>query len=1678
MPVRHAYKPVWYQNVCDWILSHEGLAPWVDDITTTASSPPLEPENTLQEDIQKPRDDGLSTDLSRRSKLLSRNLRVIDLAGPLPDNSVFVDSFITSLRERRHRIGDVFISLGHYQPQPLPLSKTQLLACLCRQLLEACPEIWSAALPNTETQKAIRSYNTRWKETTLLAMLTSFLLNIQSARVFIIILQPTEPDLALPFTQLLMDLQTLAQTTEFEPQILFIRPSTSAPSKSSIFDSTTAPDTGDVNNEISTMQLIPKSVEAVCLHIDMSPSNPGVKEARCKDHQSHVARLNLGRTQPLDAESLDELLDRYPYDLQLPVHLFSLGARYRSLSPELTKKLILRASLDLVDTVISSLPPLMTELVTACLFWMTQALRPLTVMELLAALRLDVDDCGELDSEILDQLEEVLLCGLIEVEGNMVYASSCLLAEAVCRDGHFRPHTQGWQKAAEQFEPTNERSIALRCYDCISQHYRLHRLVKHPSDNDVSSIKDDQAVSPERTAESRHLSMTGAEEDTSHPSPERPGGERTSKSDKQTSGPLIQYAVDYVFAHLQKSKQLKEQAVMLEHIHRYCIRLHGRFRGGSFSKSSRLGSIPNLSRIQKHLQVDLEQSVTLAMDAAGINGISQTGEWSSMALAACQLGNVDAVKQLDDLGNFIDELVLQEAFDTGSDESLCVLAERHDSFVQTHILKILQSAAMLGNLRLTEQVVNESQHWLQDEKPDEKPLLIYFAAADTRPLPDNLWEMQKKYISHAEPTLENRNALHMAAKCGNVQLVAKMLHELGESPDGMTEVLNHVDSHGATPLHLAVQHAQPAVVEQLLAAGADHSIANNEGQDPLHAASRDGREEIVNALISHGASVTSLDDKQMTAVHWALARKHHAIAQLLVAELSTILEYHPAISDHDPAPRAQLALTTDLDETSPRVAIFKKQESLAGARPVSADSSRVVFRHGPISIAVSSSRVTVQIVRLKGDIDIHVKNDFQSSLINLATFANDIQSVKKLVKYGPDVEQEDANSRSALDHATGCGFVEVLQELLEVEGLERTNWGYSMSPLWFAARSGHTAAVQVILDEGYGCNSEEDSTDPAFAVASYWGQMHVVKLLIPYCNQLTLNKGLTNACKGGENDIAELLLNCGADVNYKTAKGINTALHLAAYGFNDVLLPHLLLRRPDLNPRDDNGRTPLHDSSSRNSFNCLSLLVQAGADLEVEDNDGLTPLALACQGGNHESVRVLLAAKASMTVPKSESEQHSSFASWALMTFDTDVFTAVVEHLAETSSLDVFHEHLLAYIHMESSKPWDKIRVLLDHGMRPNQSIGKYNTMLHYAALLGLTALVELLCCYDSVDLNAIQVIHGTPLQICTIVCTHESLGIIEVLLRHGADVFMGTGPFGHPLCTAAQMPGRQTSDYEEILLNIAQKILDHDRTIVNHAPGFRPNPVQCAVSGRSMKMLELIMRYEPDLTVLSGPMGTPLHVAATDQSVEMAQVLMLSSPFLTLHTRDTAGRLPLHLAALGRMKWSASDMTGLTWFSGKEIPMLSTDSFQGINILHLLASRGDAVAIKSLMAPYPAAIDIKDLDGWTPLHWACRNAKPDAAKLLIDLGADKNERTAGGWTPYDVAVHHGRRLLDDESNDLGLSPPESGENTSNAARDVGADVREDLPATKGVVVSNEASSSYFCDVCECVSASRIIQRP
>lgn len=127
---------------------------------------------------------------------------------------------------------------------------------------------------------------------------------------------------------------------------------------------------------------------------------------------------------------------------------------------------------------------------------------------------------------------------------------------------------------------------------------------------------------------------------------------------------------------------------------------------------------------------------------------------------------------------------------------------------------------------------------------------------------------------------------------------------------------------------------------------------------------------------------------------------------------------------------------------------------------------------------------------------------------------------------------------------------------------------------------------------------------------------------------------LTMAASRGYQDIVQLLLDVGADVNSKDRFGA-TALMVAAREWRTEAVKILLAAGADLNVQDAIGETALMKAARHGYQDIVQLLLESGADITLKNHAGQDAVYVAANGGKQEVMRmILIYSGANMQDPK------------------------------------------------------------------------------------------------------------------------------------------------------------------------------------------------------------------------------------------------------------------------------------------------------------------------------------------------------------------------------------------------------------------------------------------------------------
>jgi ankyrin repeat protein len=119
-------------------------------------------------------------------------------------------------------------------------------------------------------------------------------------------------------------------------------------------------------------------------------------------------------------------------------------------------------------------------------------------------------------------------------------------------------------------------------------------------------------------------------------------------------------------------------------------------------------------------------------------------------------------------------------------------------------------------------------------------------------------------------------------------------------------------------------------------------------------------------------------------------------------------------------------------------------------------------------------------------------------------------------------------------------------------------------------------------------------------------------------------------------------------------------------------------------------------------------------------------------------------------------------------------------------------------------------------------------------------------------------------------------------------------------------------------------------------------------------------------------------------------------------------GWLPLHLAA----HFGHADVVRALLNKGAKVDAPSTNAMRN-TALHAAAA-GRSLAVAKLLLDAGADVNERQSGGWTPLHSVAQSGDVDFARVLTEAGADVSVRADNQQRPLDLALTKGQQAMVD----------------------------------------------------------------
>ena len=564
---------------------------------------------------------------------------------------------------------------------------------------------------------------------------------------------------------------------------------------------------------------------------------------------------------------------------------------------------------------------------------------------------------------------------------------------------------------------------------------------------------------------------------------------------------------------------------------------------------------------------------------------------------------------------------------------------------------------------------------------------------------------------------ENVTALMMFSKMGNVEAM-NVLIEAGA--DRSTK-----DVNGFTWLHYAACGiSNKEKFQAVINLGAELNVTNKCHRTPLMMACHKGNIEAINVLFNSGADGTIEDHNGET---WL----HHAVKGDCSKEvLQAIIDLGAEVNAMSKQSVTALMIVSDKGNIDAMNILLT-----AGAHMNIEDADGCTWLHYAI-VGDCSKEVLQTIVKLGAEVNARVYK-WKCTALMLASYRGNVDAVNILLSAGANHANKDVYGETWLHYAVqGSGSKEVLEAAIDLGADVNATNEMDCTALMLATGKGNLDAINLLLSAG--------ATKPIKDV----------------CGNTWLHYAVFEPFS---KEVLQTVIDLGADVN-ATNTSNTTALMLASKKGNIDAINVLLDAGANKAIKDANGSTWIHYAVDGNcSKEVLQVIVDNGAEVNATNKQNCSTLMMASQKGNVDAMRLLLNSGANYDI---EDNYGNTWLHYAVDGGCCKILQTAIDLGANVNAANTQH-HKTALILASEKGNLDAINVLLDAGAKQSIKDVNDNTWLHYAVAGGcskevLQAIIDL-----GADVNAVNTRKETALMLAS---KKGNIDGINALLDAGAN--------------------------------------------------------------------------------------------------------------------------------------------------------------------------------------------------------------------------------------------------------------------------------------------------------------------
>ncbi|XP_075245681.1 uncharacterized protein LOC142339499 isoform X4 [Convolutriloba macropyga] len=766
----------------------------------------------------------------------------------------------------------------------------------------------------------------------------------------------------------------------------------------------------------------------------------------------------------------------------------------------------------------------------------------------------------------------------------------------------------------------------------------------------------------------------------------------------------------------------------------------------------------------------------------------------------------------------------------------------------------LLRAAQSGNIDRVEELLANPENGIHVNLANSGGLTSLHLAA-RKNLPEMCAFLLDKGADPSCRSNRGNTALHIASLAGHLTVVKLLVERKCD--------INSKAQGSFTPLYMAAQENHLEVLKYLLHKGADETITTEEGFTPLAVALQQQHAKIVATLLE---AEHSKKGYKLPALHVAVRKNDEKSTLLLLTK-----KYDPNIMSSTNFTPLHVAA---------RYGHYKIANHLInfGANIDQAAKNSIV----PLHVASKWGKVDLVELFVNSNAKIDYKTKDGLTGLHCASRNGHDEVVDKLLVKGADHKIKTKSGLSAL-HMAAQGNNESCARLLLHHGIPVDDVTKDLlTPLHITAHCGHFETCKFVLERGASPDAKALNGYAALHIAVKKRRIRIILLLLREYNadpNIPNESGMTPlhvACFFGFDDCAKPLLDCKARPNVQTKNYYESPLHFAVRGGHYNLAQLLLDKGADVNAEALEKLTPLHIAARNGDLDMTKLLVKREADVEHEALDNYRPIHMATREGHPAVVEYLLQNKAepNCLTKKQLSPLHLA------AKYDKPQVAQVL--LQSGANPDLAGKLMLTPLHVSVHYlHHDVTNILLQCKASPHCVASNGYTPLHIAAKRDNRKDAHNLITYGA-NVNATNDNGTAPLHLAA---REKHLNMIQLLVNSKGDPQIATAYLVTPLHLAAE------ADSVDCCACLVEQfgVAKDTRT----KAGF--TPLLTAIHHNNMDVVKYLLRVGCSVHDTNEAGHSALHIAAHQGNTAMVDLLLREGA--NPNAKTLTGATPLMIA-------------------------------------------------------------------------------------------------------------------------------------------------------------------------------------